>query len=173
MDFISASATPIKVTISNKEWTFSILSLRECGDFISDIRKEAREDLLSLIKDGGLSDDGKIAVMKEFQGNPHGMLDLISSIHNPEGVRRVFFKSLQKKHPKITLEQLDEIPVTFTADIIPFCYTILGAKLEPIAEIPDGVDTEPDEFSKLLDGGKQEKKGVKTDPTLVEKEMEN
>ena len=162
MDFIGASASPIVVSIGNKEWTFSILTLRECGELISVLRKEAREDLIALLKDGELEDKMKVVSMQQFQTNPHGMSDLLIACHTPEGVRRIFFTSLKKKHPKLTEEQMDEIPFVYTQDISAFCYTLLGAKLEKINTPGEVVteDQEPDEIGDFLDkaSGVAEKK---------------
>lgn len=118
MDFILASAVPVKAAINDKSYTFPILTRRDILDIIATIRQRERDELQNVLSHPDIKQEEKLTAITMFQKQPHSLSDLYLYCTSIEGALDVIGRSLGKCVPKISPAEIDRLPFWQGVDVL-------------------------------------------------------
>lgn len=91
-----------------KKWTFAPLKFKDWADIVALVRSEAVASYLNAIKDQDVALHQQTAHINAILFGSHAQQHSLEALRTPAVRKRVLRKSLEKAHPDVTDEQLDE-----------------------------------------------------------------
>lgn len=117
------AATGTEVEIKGKKYIFSPLTIRDMAEFESYIRSNLINGFLTATKDGNIESDERIKILNNLASKEISDLEVSKHMNSWSGGCWLFWKSLNKNHPEIKLEDMGDLIDT---ESLPEVMAILG-----------------------------------------------
>jgi hypothetical protein len=108
-DLTRATGQPVTVTIGGRELTLSPITIGDIAAFEKFAKERRLQTFLDMAKAAGMDKDEKLEGITRILTIPFTQNDFMNEMNSTTGVKFLLWRSISKKHPKFTLDQVDDL----------------------------------------------------------------
>lgn len=108
-DLMRSAGETVTLKLGKKQFTLSPITIGDLAAFERHVKEDRLQGFVDLATNIGMSKDDRLEGITRILTAPFTADDFAASLSTVDGVRFLLWSSIRKKHPKFTIDRIDEL----------------------------------------------------------------